>query len=292
MKDRRKRLFKEKNKLRDKHSGCSAVRLAYLVWDQVVAGSNPATPTKSLLEFFQEGFFVLCAQKSNKSQVYNFTLKSIMELIIATIAALIPIINPFSTAPMFLAMTKGDDDTYRNTQAKRGVIYMVIILLVFLVAGTFIMNFFGLSLPGMRIAGGILISGVGMRMLNPPANKERSDAEEKEASQKQDISLTPLAMPSLSGPGAISVIIGMSSLADSIADYFFIAAGVLVVAVIVFATLRSASKMVKYLGVNGLNAMTKIMGFIILCVGVQFIVNGVIAIATSEVILQFLQKIK
>jgi len=213
-----------------------------------------------------------------------------MELIIATIASLLPIINPFSTAPMFLAMTQGDSDSYRNIQAKKGVLYMVIILLVSLVAGTFIMNFFGLSLPGMRIAGGILISRVAMGMLNPSQDSERSEEEKKEVSEKKDVSFTPLAMPSLSGPGAISVIIGMSSIASSVIDYLFIVIGVLIVAIVVFISLRSASRLVKYLGVTGLLAMTKIMGFIILCVGIQFIVNGVMAIATGDVMLQFIQK--
>jgi multiple antibiotic resistance protein len=213
-----------------------------------------------------------------------------MELIIATIASLLPIINPFSTAPMFLAMTQGDTEQYRNLQAKKGVLYMIIILLVSLIAGTFIMNFFGLSLPGMRIAGGILISRVAMNMLNPSQNDGRTKEEEKEANEKKDISFTPLAMPSLSGPGAISVIIGMSSIADSVFDYIFIAIGVLVVAVAVFVTLRSASRLVKYLGATGLTAMTKIMGFIILCVGIQFIVNGILGIATSNDILKFIQQ--
>jgi multiple antibiotic resistance protein len=213
-----------------------------------------------------------------------------MELIIATIASLLPIINPFSTAPMFLAMTQGDTEQYRNLQAKKGVLYMIIILLVSLIAGTFIMNFFGLSLPGMRIAGGILISRVAMNMLNPSQNDGRTKEEEKEANEKKDISFTPLAMPSLSGPGAISVIIGMSSIADSVFDYIFIAIGVLIVAVAVFVTLRSASRLVKYLGATGLTAMTKIMGFIILCVGIQFIVNGILGIATSNDILKFIQQ--
>ena len=224
--------------------------------------------------------------------LYSFVFVNLnqMELIIATIASLLPIINPFSTAPMFLAMTQGDTEQYRNLQAKKGVLYMIIILLVSLIAGTFIMNFFGLSLPGMRIAGGILISRVAMNMLNPSQNDGRTKEEEKEANEKKDISFTPLAMPSLSGPGAISVIIGMSSIADSVFDYIFIAIGVLVVAVAVFVTLRSASRLVKYLGATGLTAMTKIMGFIILCVGIQFIVNGILGIATSNDILKFIQQ--
>jgi len=212
-----------------------------------------------------------------------------MELIFGTIAALLPIINPFSTAPMFLSLTNGYPEAERNEQAKKGVVYMTAILLVFLIAGTFIMNFFGLSLPGMRIAGGILVSGVGMGMLKPK-DSVHTEAEEKEAMQKRDISFTPLAMPSLSGPGAISVVIGMSSIAKGAwLDYLYIAIGILAVAAIVYITLRSSTRLVKLLGVNGLHAMTKIMGFIILCVGVQFVVTGVLGVATGDQVRDFIE---
>lgn len=205
-----------------------------------------------------------------------------MQLIIATIIGLLPIINPFSTAPMFLAITEGDTVDERNEQARKAVIYMVCILLAFLVGGSFIMSFFGLSLPGLRIAGGLLVAGVGMKMLYPKDHHDQTSAERAESRVKQDISFTPLAMPSLAGPGAISVTIGLTSLAERWWHYLAIAFGILVVAAIVFVTLRLSTRLVRYLGVNGLHAMTKIMGFLILCVGVQFIVNGVIGVASSE----------
>ncbi|MDX9732440.1 MAG: MarC family NAAT transporter [Bdellovibrionales bacterium] len=214
-----------------------------------------------------------------------------MELIFGTIAALLPIVNPFSTAPMFLSLTESCTEEERARQARQGVIYMAAILLTFLVAGTFIMNFFGLSLPGMRIAGGILVSGVGMGMLKAK-DEHQTEEERKEAVAKRDISCTPLAMPSLSGPGSISVVIGMSSIAKgNWFDHLFIAIGILIVAVVVFGILRSSSRLVKFLGVNGLHAMTKIMGFIILCVGVQFVVTGVLGVLTGDQIREFLSSI-
>jgi multiple antibiotic resistance protein len=214
-----------------------------------------------------------------------------LELVFATVASLLPIINPFSAAPLFLSLTNGYSDEERNAQARQGVIYMIAILLVSLVAGSFIMNFFGLSLPGMRIAGGILVCAVGMRMLNPRDGGDRTEQEKQEAQVKKDISFTPLAMPSLSGPGSISVVIGMSSLAHRVIDYVYVATGILVVALVVFIVLRFATKLVKFLGVNGLHAMTKIMGFIILCVGVQFIIHGALNILTGEEISAFIQKV-
>lgn len=213
-----------------------------------------------------------------------------MELIIAALAALLPIINPFSTAPLFLAMTEGDTDEERMAQARRGVIYMIAILTSFLVGGSFIMNFFGLSLPGLRIAGGILVAGVGMRMLYPKDDHEQTPAEKAEGRAKADISFTPLAMPSLSGPGAISVTIGLTSLADGWLDYVRIFVGILIVAAIVYAVLRLSTRLVKVMGVNGLHAMTKIMGFLILCVGIQFVVRGIQGVASDPAMLDSIRE--
>jgi multiple antibiotic resistance protein len=216
-----------------------------------------------------------------------------MELAIATIVALLPIINPFSTAPMFLAITEGDTEAERQEQARKAVIYMVCILVAFLIGGTFIMQFFGLSLPGLRIAGGILVAGVGLRMLYPKDDAGQTKAEHQESKRKRDVSFTPLAMPSLAGPGAISVTIGLTSLATSWLHFASIIVGILLVAVMVFLTLRLSTRLVRVLGVNGLHAMTKIMGFLILCVGVQFIVNGVVGVATSpELVHGIMQTLK
>lgn len=203
-----------------------------------------------------------------------------MELAVATVIALLPIINPFSTAPLFLAITEGDSIEARNEQARKGVIYMVCILVAFLIGGTFIMKAFGLSLPGLRIAGGILIAGIGMRMLYPEEESLQTSAEHQESKRKRDVSFTPLAMPSLAGPGAISVTLGLTSLATHWLDFVAIIFGLLLVAAMVFVSLRLSTKLVRFLGVNGLHAMTKIMGFLILCVGVQFIVNGVAGVAS------------
>jgi len=197
------------------------------------------------------------------------------ELIFLTVAALLPIVNPFSTAPLFLAITEGFDKESRNTQATKGVIYMVGILSVFLIAGTLIINFFGISLPGVRIAGGILIGRVAFKMLYPPDSIDLTPEEEKESIKKEDISFFPLAMPSLSGPGSIAVIISMATLTDTWLEYLSIFIGILILAAIVWGTLRISGEMTRFLGVNGIHAMTKIMGFIIFCIAIQFIVNGI-----------------
>ena len=121
----------------------------------------------------------------------------------------------------------------------------------------------------------------------------REDADEprrrEEARSKTDISLTPLAMPMLSGPGSIALTIGFTSLADGWSDYAAIIIGIVVVAAISYATLRLSGRMVRIVGVNGMNALTKFMGFLLLCIGVQFVVNGVIGVATDPALLEALR---
>ena len=209
-------------------------------------------------------------------------------LTLTTFMALFPIANPFSTAPVFLAITQGDSEQKRAKQVRMAIIYMFAILVVFLVAGTMILNFFGISIPGLRIAGGIMIARIAMSMLTPSREDEQTQEEEEESVQKRDVSFTPMAMPSLSGPGAIAVTIGLTSLAEHWWDYASIIFGIFVVCLICFFVLRGATKIVKFLGANGMNAMTKIMGFLLLCVGIQFIVNGITGIVTDVGFLQTL----
>lgn len=209
-------------------------------------------------------------------------------IFLGTFIGLLPIINPLAAAPTFLAITEGDSPERRREQARKGCFYMVGILVSFLIGGTFIMNFFGISIPGLRIAGGILMAGIGMDMLlgRKAAGKPEEEAERAAAVKKPDISFSPLAMPMLSGPGSIAVTLGFTSLASDWLDYFAIIAGIVTVAFITYIVLRLSSRIVNLIGPVGVNAMTKIMGFLIMCIGVQFVVNGVLGIATDPELLR------
>jgi len=208
------------------------------------------------------------------------------ELILGTFLALLPIINPFASTPVFLAITEGDSSRQRERQARMGCIYMVAILVLSLISGTFIMSFFGISIPGLRIAGGFLVAGIGMTMLSPVRPVAQDEKERAAARAKGDISFTPLAMPMLSGPGSIAVTIGFTSLAKHPLDYVAIILGILVVAVISYLVLRLSIHIVRAIGVNGMSALTKIMGFLLLCIGIQFMVNGVLGIASDSELLK------
>ncbi len=209
------------------------------------------------------------------------------QLILGTVVALLPLINPLASAPTFLAITEGDTHARRMQQLRMACIYMVVILVSFLIGGTFIMRFFGLSIPGLRIAGGLLVAGIGSSMLMaPPRGAEQDDAAHAAARAKRDVSFSPLAMPMMSGPGSIAVTIGFTSLATAWFDYIAIILGIAIVAIITYVTLRLSERVVLVIGVGGMNALSKVMGFIILCIGIQFVVNGVIDIATDPTLLQ------
>jgi multiple antibiotic resistance protein len=198
-------------------------------------------------------------------------------LFLGTFVGLLPIVDPLTAAPTFLALTEGQSPERRREQARRGCRYMVGILACFLVGGRFIMSFFGISIPGLRIAGGILLTGIGMEMLAARQRDILADPTEREAARrKDDIAFSPLAMPMLSGPGSIAVTIGFTSLATGWLDYLAIIAGIAAMAVLTYVTLRLASRGVQLVGPVGVDALGRIMGFLTMCIGVQFVVNGVL----------------
>ncbi|MEY2880095.1 MAG: hypothetical protein RLZZ15_2475 [Verrucomicrobiota bacterium] len=209
------------------------------------------------------------------------------QLILGTVIALLPIINPLAAAPTFLAITEGDTRERRLAQLRRACCFVAVILVSFLIGGTFIMKFFGISIPGLRIAGGLLVAGIGSTMLLGPGREVGADdPAHREARAKRDVSFSPLAMPILSGPGSIAATIGFTSLATHWLDYVAIAIGIGIVAAISYATLRLAERVVLVIGVNGMSALSKLMGFLILCIGIQFVVNGVLGIVQDPVVIR------
>lgn len=202
--------------------------------------------------------------------------KEILFYILSTVGALIPIVNPFSTAPLVVSLTATHTDSERKLQVRRACIYMFYILTAFLVAGGLIMRFLGISIPGLRIAGGLVIAFVGFRMLFPAHVNHRKDAEPP---PKEDIAFTPLAMPSMAGPGSIAVVIGMSTTAQAsshvILRHVLIAVGIGLTAVFCYYVLRGATKLARFLGPSGVAGLVGIMGFLLVCIGVQFMINGI-----------------
>jgi multiple antibiotic resistance protein len=204
----------------------------------------------------------------------NFAAE-LLPYMLSTIGALLPIVNPFAAAPMVVSMTASLTDEDRRDQVRRACIYMFCILAAFLVAGGLIMQFLGISIPGLRVAGGLVIAAVGFRMLFLP----QPSTAYAESGPKHDISFTPLAIPSLAGPGSIAVVIGMSTVAQAdryvLLRHTMIVVGIALTAVVCYFVLRAATRLARFLGPSGMSGMTGIMGFLLVCIGVQFVINGV-----------------
>jgi multiple antibiotic resistance protein len=197
-------------------------------------------------------------------------------LLFASFTSLFSVVNPIAAVPVFLTLTGSDFVKDRNHTARMASIYMFFVLIVFLLVGTYILSFFGISLAGVRIAGGIIIMRAAFSMLNPDkSGRKLTDEDEAAAMEKEDISFSPLAMPLLSGPGSIAVVIGFASQATNMTDYVINGISIVLVALCAFGMLRLAPIMVRYIGPTGMNVMTRMMGFIALSISVQFILSGI-----------------
>jgi multiple antibiotic resistance protein len=188
--------------------------------------------------------------------------------------AILPVVNPFSAPPIFISITEGLSTEERGRQALKACLYAFLILLVSLLAGTFILKFFSISLPAVQIAGGLLIARTGFQMLGPQKEHHQSNVEEQEAREKEDISFIPLAMPLLSGPGAMAVMINLATGVEQTIDWLLISLAAAAVCIITYFVLIESVRLVRLLGVNGMNALTKLMGFLLLSMAVQFMING------------------
>ena len=197
-------------------------------------------------------------------------------LLVASFTSLFSVANPIAALPVFLTITEHNTPDERSKIARKASISMFFVLITFLVAGTYILNFFGISLPGIQIAGGMVILRAGFSMLSPEkGGRKLTDEDEEDAQEKDDPSFSPLAMPLLSGPGSIAVVIGFASQAQGMFDYILSAVAVFITVIITYSLLRLSPQIVKYIGKSGMNVMTRMMGFIALAIGIQFIINGV-----------------
>ena len=213
-------------------------------------------------------------------------MSEVLGIALATFVALLPIINPGSTAALFVSITRGRSQAAKHHQALMGCSYTLAILTASLVAGSLILAFFGISLSGLRIAGGLMVARMGLGLLRPDGEEKTSESGRKEARAQEDISFVPLAMPSMAGPGAIAVTIALAAEVNHWLDYLGIMLGIVTVTLVSWVALRTSAEFVAYMGENGLNAFGRIMGFLMLCVGVQFIVNGIVGVATDEAFLR------
>lgn len=205
-----------------------------------------------------------------------------LTLVAATFAALLPIANPFSTAPVFAAVTRNMTPERRLQQARMACVYAFAVLTVTLLAGALILNLFGLSIHALRVAGGLIVARIGFGMLYSKPEAELGEEAREEAMAMRDVAFTPVAMPMLSGPGSIAVTLGMATEVGHPFDNTAIVTGIALVALVSWVVLRSSVRVVAFLGVTGVDVLTRIMGLLLVGIGVQFVFVGILEPLTSD----------
>ncbi|MCH2136156.1 MAG: MarC family NAAT transporter [Phycisphaerales bacterium] len=210
------------------------------------------------------------------------------ELFLGAFVSLFVITDPFGNVGIFLSITDGDDAKFRKRQAFKGNLYALVLLLAFLFGGTYILEFFGITLNAVNLGGGLVVGYVGWGLLHPKEKRKHTDKEEKESKAATDISFCPLALPLIAGPGAIAVVISQGAkLTDpnsirhltahgmKLWEGWVAVAGAVVVAMFVsWICLRSSGLVLKALGTTGMNALTRIMGFLLVCIAAQMMISG------------------
>ncbi|MEM6050434.1 MarC family NAAT transporter [Erwinia sp. P7711] len=202
------------------------------------------------------------------------------------LVVLLPLANPLTTVALFLGLAGDMNYRERNRQALQASIYVFIIMTVAYYAGNAVMNTFGISIPGLRMAGGLIVAFIGFRMLFPQQQAGHSmEAEHKldEITERKavNIAFVPLAMPSTAGPGTLAMIISAASTVhhgNTFSPWVITVAPVLIflsVSVILWISLRSSGAIMRLVGKGGIEAISRLMGFLLVCMGVQFLINGV-----------------
>ena len=205
--------------------------------------------------------------------VIGEVIRSLATYSAETLLALIPIANPIGAAPIFYSLTEADTTRYRQRQARLTSLNVVWLLAAFFLIGKFILGFFGISLGVLRVAGGLLVGHTAWEMVT--ARQRLNASEHQEAQDKDDISFTPMAIPLISGPGAIGVVIGISERTTQVADYIGCLLGIALLGLMLYVCLLLGEPLAKRAGSNGLGALNRVLGFFILAIAVQFIADGV-----------------
>jgi multiple antibiotic resistance protein len=200
-------------------------------------------------------------------------LRTVPDSAAATFLALFPIVDPLGGVPIFFSMTSSWTARERRITALKTGVWVFLILVTFLFFGRFVLHFFGISLPVLKIAGGLIVANTAWGMVTSTARI--TPAETHEAASKDDISLTPLAMPLMSGPGSIGVVMALAAHVDDAPGYLGMVLGIAGIALSVLLFFLMGGPLVRRLGPSAVGAINKIFGFLILAIAVQLVWNGV-----------------
>jgi multiple antibiotic resistance protein len=209
-------------------------------------------------------------------------LNNVLSAFLLTFAALFPIVNPLEAAPFFLGLTAGLSTAERGILARRAAINGFALLLGSMVLGPWLLEFFGIELPVVRIAGGLVVTALGWKLLSQESWSDHGSADVPRERGSKVGSFYPLTMPLTVGPGSMSVAITIGSrkpeaeihLADLALHAIGALAGVAAIAVTIYIAYRFAEHFARLLGASGLEVVVRLSAFILMCIGIEIIWTG------------------
>ena len=203
--------------------------------------------------------------------------------IILTFSSLFALINPIGITPILLSMTDGDDDIEYKNIVKKGILTAYIILTIFTLMGDLIFKFYGITIYAFMIAGGILFLRNSFDMIDSKVSREASTPlETKEAIKKEDISITPIGIPLIAGPGAITSVMLLSSQTSTFIDKCIVHINIIITLLLTYIILLLGKKISKKIGTTGIRIIQRIMGLILLVISIQFIINGILLLIENQ----------
>lgn len=206
-------------------------------------------------------------------------IQSETQFFILCLTTLFTLINPIGIAPLLVVMTERFSKDERVKIAKKGSATALITLLLFAILGSLIFSFFGITLEAFQIMGGILFFRNGLRMLDAKVGRSRTTPAEQEESQESDeIAISPIGIPLIAGPGAITATMLLSSQTPQVYSYLTLGISIMIVLTFVYLILRNGDVLMRVLGTSIMRIIQRLMGLILLVIAVQFVINGTISV--------------
>jgi multiple antibiotic resistance protein len=194
------------------------------------------------------------------------------------------VVDPIGLAPIFVALTHGSDEDYRQQMARRSILISAVLLVIFALLGNQLLGWLGISIDAFRIAGGFLLFLLAIDMVFARQSGLRSttQTEQTEAEEREDISVFPLAIPLVAGPGSMTTLILMLGEVKEQVEAVTIMAVLFVVLIISYLSFIFAARIMTRLGETGINVISRVLGILLAALAVQFMLDGIRASLLSS----------
>jgi len=193
---------------------------------------------------------------------------------VTALTSILFVIDPVGAVPAFLIMTETDDAPKRRDIARRASLYTTLTLAVFAALGRVLLRMFGLTLPAFQVAGGLILFLVALDMLRARRPTQEGPGEVSEGREKDDPALTPLTIPMLAGPAALSTVVTLMSQAPGPAGAAIVYAAIALAGLGILGTLRLAEPLYRALGRTGIHVLSRLFGLLLAAIAVQFVLDG------------------